>query len=88
MISNEELESLLKDLESDRVERTVSTKHTDKYSKAICAFSNDLPNHQLPGYLLIGVNDDGSLNGLQATDEMLRFPGGYVTRYSQCLQSV
>ena len=52
--------------------RTISTKDTDKFAKAICAFANDLSNKKLPGYLLIGVCDDGSLNGLKATDELLR----------------
>ncbi|WP_281167175.1 RNA-binding domain-containing protein [Proteiniphilum acetatigenes] len=40
--------------------------------KAVCAFANDLPNKKLPGYLIIGAYDDGSLNGLKVTDELLR----------------
>ena len=42
MLSTEEIRALLLDLESDRVERTIST--TDKFGQAICAFANDLPN--------------------------------------------
>ena len=38
----------------------------------MCAFANDLPNHRLPGYLLIGVNDKGKLSGLKVTDELLK----------------
>ena len=34
--------------------------------------TNDLPNKRLPGYLIIGAYDDGSLNGLKVTDELLR----------------
>lgn len=63
--------ALIRDQESDRVERTTTTKDTDKFCKAICAFANDLPNHGLPGYLAIGLNDDGSCSGLTATDELL-----------------
>lgn len=61
------------DLESDRVERTISTHDTTKFRKAICAFANDFPNHRQPGYLLIGVEDkNGKACGLKATDELLR----------------
>src|SRR6266481_3022190 len=72
MLTEEQLVVLLSDLESDRVERTVSTTDTDKFSQAICAFANDLPNHRQPGYLLIGVRDDGSLAGLSVTDQLLQ----------------
>ena len=41
-----EIQVLLNDLENDRTERTVSTTNTDKFGQAICAFANDLPNHQ------------------------------------------
>ena len=50
-------------MEQDRVEKTISIKNRDKFGEAICAFANDLPNHKLPGYLLIGVKDDGSRSG-------------------------
>lgn len=72
MLTQEELVRYMAELESDRVERTESTRNTDKFGEAICAFANDLPNHRLPGYLLVGVKDDGSLSGLQVTDELLR----------------
>ena len=76
MLSREHLRELLTDLESDRVERTVATNAKDKFGEAICAFANDLPNHRKPGYLLIGVKNDGSLSGLTATDELLTNLGG------------
>ena len=66
------IQKLLSDLASDRIERTTSTTNVDKFSEAICAFSNDYPNHRLPGYLLIGVKDNGSLNGLKVTDDLLK----------------
>ncbi|MHB1307015.1 MAG: ATP-binding protein [Limisphaerales bacterium] len=58
--------------ESDRVERMRSTADTSKFREAIGAFSNDLPAYGTPGYLLIGVNDDGSASGLAATDDLLK----------------
>jgi ATP-dependent DNA helicase RecG len=71
MLSEQELLNLVTDLESDRVERTVSTKDSDKYCKAICAFANDFPNHRQSGYLLVGVDDNGVPNGLTVTDTLL-----------------
>lgn len=68
-----QLESLLKDLESDRVERKASlSSDRSVLRQAICAFANDLPNHQKPGVLFIGVNDDGSCANIHITDELLR----------------
>jgi ATP-dependent DNA helicase RecG len=72
MLTAEQLQAMLSDLESDRVERTTSTTKTDKFARAICAFANDYPNHRAPGYLIIGANDDGSLAGLAVTDELLK----------------
>ena len=72
MITKEDIRALLDDLESDRVERTVSTTNTDKFGQAICAFANDLPNHQQPGFLFLGVEDDGTVKGVNVTDELLK----------------
>lgn len=72
MLTEEQLKALLSNIEADHVERTVSVNNTDKFCQAICAFANDLPNHRLPGYLLIGVKDDGILSGLVVTDELLK----------------
>ncbi len=58
--------------ESDRVEFTSSTKNTDKFGEAICAFANDFPNHRQPGYLLVGVNNNGKAGGLTVTDALLQ----------------
>lgn len=70
-MNDEELEELLRDLESDRVERKASISDRNKIREAICAFANDLPNHQKPGVLFIGVNDDGTCANLTITDELL-----------------
>jgi ATP-dependent DNA helicase RecG len=73
MISENELLKLMVDLESDRVERTISTNDNTKFREAICAFSNDFPNHRLPGYLLVGVEDkSGRACGLKASDKLLK----------------
>jgi ATP-dependent DNA helicase RecG len=72
MLTSDQIRTLLGDIENERVERTISTKDTDKFAKAVCAFANDLPNKKRPGYLLIGAYDDGSLCGLKVTDELLR----------------
>lgn len=77
MLSTEELRALLADIESDRVERTVSTTDTDKFCEAVCAFANDLPNHRKPGYLIIGANKDGSPSGLKVTDQLLQNLGAF-----------
>ncbi len=76
MLTEDQLKVLLLDLESDRIERTESVSNTEKFSQAICAFANDLPNHRQPGYLLVGVKDNGSLSGLTVTDELLKNLGG------------
>jgi ATP-dependent DNA helicase RecG len=72
MLTREELRELLADLESDHIERTESTTNKDKFGQAICAFANDLPHHRHPGYLLIGVRDNGTLSGLTVTDDLLK----------------
>jgi ATP-dependent DNA helicase RecG len=76
MLTQAELVALLSDLESDRVERTVSLTNMDKYCEAVTAFANDLPNHRQPGYLLIGVHDNGSLANLTIDDKFLQTLGG------------
>ncbi len=72
MIDESELLALLRDAESDRVERKSSAKDIDKISEAVCAYANDLAGHGRPGVIFVGVNDDGSCAGLPITDELLR----------------
>ena len=73
-LTDSELESLLHDTESDRVERKRSFKGdtSKKARQAVCAFANDLPNHNRPGILFVGVEDDGSPSGEPISDELLR----------------
>ncbi|MBL0164402.1 MAG: putative DNA binding domain-containing protein [Xanthomonadales bacterium] len=72
-LSNEILEDLLRDIESDRAERKESFKGDapDTVRQAICAFANDLPGHQTAGVAFIGVRDDGQPSGLPITDDLL-----------------
>ena len=72
MIDKDEIQKMLLDLENDRVERTVSTTNTDKFGQAICAFANDLPNHGKPGYLILGADDDGYVQPINITDDLLK----------------
>ena len=71
-MTNEQLEILFKDLESDRVERKASISDKKALQETICAFANDLANHQQPGILFIGVNDDGTCANLSIDDRLLR----------------
>ncbi len=88
MLTKPELLQLLVAPESSRVEKTASTTDKDKFGEAVCAFANDMADTGKPGYLLVGVRDDGSLSGLKATDALLqkfasiRFDG-YVNRYNR-----
>lgn len=76
-MEDRDLEALIKDVESDRVERKETSKDGDKIGQAICAFANDLPGHAQDGVLFIGARDDGSCAGTPITDELLRNLGGF-----------
>ena len=72
--SDEVLTALLDDLESDRAERKQSFKGDTpvRARQAVCAFANDLPNHDKPGILFVGALDDGNPSREPITDELLR----------------
>ena len=53
MLNVEQLKALMADVEASAVVRIEPTNNTDEFGQAICAFSNDLPNHRRPGYLLV-----------------------------------
>lgn len=72
MLTEYQLKAMIADNESDTAERTESTNNTDKFGQAICAFANDLPNHRRPGYLLVGVKDNGALANISVTDDLLK----------------
>lgn len=72
--TEQELEALLDDIESDLVERKRSFKGDvpKKARQAVCAFANDLPDHNQSGILFIGAEDDGAPSHEPITDELLR----------------
>lgn len=72
--TDQELDQMLADLESDLVERKESFKGDSPTTvrEAVCAFANDLPDHRRPGVVFIGARNDGSPAGLSVTDELLR----------------
>jgi ATP-dependent DNA helicase RecG len=82
-LNDDELNTLVKDLESDRVERKQTWKGDapEKGRQAVCAFANDLPGHGLPGVLFVGIKDDGSPMGpdFAVTDELLKTLGDIKT---------
>ena len=65
MITKEELTVLLTEMETDRIEKTISKTDTNKFGETICSFSNDMAATGLPGYLIIGAKDDGSIAGIE-----------------------
>ncbi len=71
MLTDAELQTLYDDIESDRVERKESVADPKKIQQAICAFSNDMPGHNEPGVLFVGVKDDGSCANLTIDDQLL-----------------
>src|ERR1700722_9659845 len=78
MLTEPELLALMSDLESFRVERTISTTDSDKFREAICAFANDMPGSRMKGYLLVGVEDKtGQAIGLTITDKFLQQLASY-----------
>lgn len=70
-----EIISLISDLESDRIERIISFRE-DKLGPAVCALSNDFPNNKKSGYILLGINDNGTVAGIAIGDEELKKIGG------------
>lgn len=74
-MNENDLRELIANHEADRVEFTTSTSDTTKFSEAVCAFANDLPNHGKPGYLIIGVDDSGTIRGVNVTDQLLQSLG-------------
>lgn len=69
-----ELLAIISADEADRVEfkETLSGSAPKEIREAICAFANDLPRHEKPGFVFIGVKRDKTIVGLPVTDELLR----------------
>lgn len=73
----QEIAGLFRNMESDRVERKRSTADQEKICEAICAFANDLPNHQRAGVIFVGQRDDGTCANVEISDKTLRELGGW-----------
>ena len=72
--TDDELLQIITDIESNRVEykESLSGDAPVEIREAICAFANDLPRHEKPGLVFVGVRDDKTICGLSVTDELLR----------------
>ncbi len=64
--TDEELMQIITSGESDRVEfkQSLSGDASEKIRETICAFANDLPNYEKPGFVFIGVRDDKTITQL------------------------
>ncbi len=59
--------------ESEQIERKRQLRNAeDQIRQTICAFANDLPNHRGPGYVMVGLEDNGQPSGLPITDVLLQ----------------
>ena len=72
--TDEELLQIIEEGEADRVEfkESLSGNAPREVREAICAFANDLPRHEKPGFVFVGVKNDKTIAGLPVTDELLR----------------
>ena len=50
--------------------RPSSLDDSKKFGEAICAFANDLPDEEQPGYLLVGVKPDNTVAGMQLNESI------------------
>ena len=71
-----ELEAMMAEPESDRVERKESAADRERIRRNICALANDLPRHGRPGVILVGVRDNGDCANLPITDKLLSLVSG------------
>ena len=77
MGNKEKILQLMSNLESENIERTRAFDKADKMGQAICAFANDIGDRKQPGYLLLGVEDNGAFAGKCVTDEQLTALAGF-----------
>ena len=76
MPTNAELSEIIAKNESDRVEFAESTGDLEKIRETICVFSNDFPHHREPGFIFVGIKEDGSCADLPISDDLMRELGG------------
>ncbi|MDE0398668.1 MAG: putative DNA binding domain-containing protein [Candidatus Poribacteria bacterium] len=68
-----ELLQIIEFNEADCVEfkESLSGDIRKEIREAICAFANDLPSYEKPGFVFIGVRKDRTIVGLSVTDQLL-----------------
>ena len=73
-LTDKELLEIISDIESDRAEfkESMSGNSSTSIREAICAFANDLPRHEKPGLVFVGVRNNRTIKSLSVTDELLR----------------
>ena len=71
--TDEELLQIIEFGEVDRVEfkESLSGSAAERIREAICAFANDLPSHEKPGFVFVGVRDDKTIAGLPVMGQLL-----------------
>ncbi len=79
--STDALEELLAGGERDWVEFKQDWKEDvrKRAAEGVCAFANDLANHNRPGVLFVGVRDDGTPRGLPIGGQLLEQLTGIKT---------
>lgn len=72
--TDKELLQIIEFGEVDCIEfkESLSGGASESIREAICAFANDLPRHEKPGFVFVGVKDDRAITGLPVTDQLLR----------------
>ncbi len=72
--TEQELLQIIATGESDRVEfkESLSSDAATRIREAICAFANDLPHHEKPGLVFVGVKDDRTIGNIAVTDRLLQ----------------
>ena len=71
-MTEQELREIIAIDENYRIELTTSTGDMDKFQEAICAFANDMSGTRKKGYLLIGVRNNGQIDGLKVDDALMK----------------
>lgn len=69
--TDNQLLGFISEVESHWIERKESFADKEKICKTICAFANDLANSERPGIIWIGLRNDGTIAGVDATDKLL-----------------
>ena len=73
-LTDKEFLEIISDIESDRIEfkESLTGDSTTRIREAICSFANDLPRHEKPGFVFVGVWNNRTIANLAVTDELLR----------------